>query len=38
MGLKVGVRDIYKGFDKSIGFKAFLDAVYETDGKKARNT
>ena len=30
--LKVGIKDIYKGFGKSMGFKAFLDAVYEANG------
>ena len=36
VGLKVGIKDIYKGFDKSIGFKAFLDAVYETNGTEGK--
>lgn len=34
--LKVGIKDIYKGFDKIMGFKAFLDAVYETNGAEGK--
>ncbi len=34
MEIRVGLKDICKKFDESLGFKAVLDAVYETDESK----